>query len=1611
MTRLVVPVTNPLNKKADHPKTKGAIPSHLQLKGARRFIIFNTKSLKVPEAWQLLRTLLDKGVLQSIIKLKRVTSAKSLPRIDMWVRKDLALHLGQVLNARSRTRNLEAVTAFKGLYNKGASKRPIAAWRVVPWQPLQDRQAVQRVPKSDPREYTSTFMTLNVNGLEKKHISVLDVLMSNKVAVACLQESLVSSQAYPVQMPGYKCYSQPWVEGFRGLVVLVDNRYASYEVEHRLGNGVIHVRVSGIPGIEGPINVVGVYLPSGGNYRGTRTQRIKDIVHLASGLIDEPHGDKVVLLGDWNKPSSGLDKLVGSADLRISRIVPKGMDWTRFPRNGKPSAIDHVLVSAEMKHLLKRPRVVREIIMSDHRPVITPVRAQRAEQQVEHRTNYRFDTGMIRKHSELLVNHNRWEALLDLQDTSTVNEVTEAFNESFADVTDDIGIRIPCVERKVELPRRLKKLLKRKQKHDKEWSIRHERGEEVPEILEVKRRRAAKAYKTEHKLWVEAQRAGFYERVAADAIAGDTKNVWRRLTSTVGNKIHKNSIVREGAFNPAINVLTGELITDLPGVVNVHADHYERVASYNEDGHRDRWDDWIKLEEKDMHEELEGINESIQFQEVLEAIRRMNRNTATGRDDVHVNVLKALVPEEGWLEFLAKNPGFTRPDWSRKDLKASELPKFPRTGFGNALYKVLTTVWDKGEIPDAWKTVDVVSLLKPGFPRPEVIDGYRGISLISVTEKVLLQIMTERLYMAVERKGILVPEQAGFRRREEAIAQVIAVADIVRRRHLAGRSTIGIFVDFKKAYDRVPHGALIHVLAKNGVRGNFLKLVNNIYAESNMSVKINGASSRTFPMYRGVRQGCPLSPLLFLLFINTILDECVLEGVKVPGLGWQKKKGAMYADDLLCLVEKKEQAQAVITKLEQWCEKWGMELGLAKCGVMMWRWSDLAPTLDEVHFTTKQGEIPVVTEYKYLGIWLDTSLVNHRSGESKWGSSLEMVNSKRRAAEGHKAAHALRPILTDRYCPLSLKILLIQNLIVPLMTYGAEWTGFRQKHAEPLQRVVNMAVRWAIGVSAKSVTYDFLTLTYELRVPTMESEMAGRRTRLHAKTTKGEPEDRLKTQLQELVDHEDIPEVKSKQAYSWPRSGRKWLKALPSGKNFPEPEKREFGLHFEGRKGDESFFGSVQGAFGHWEPVWTEKQLLRIKKLRKYLAENHNWGWRYRDENNFWYGQDIFTHLTFMEWQTPWHIKPWQVKEWIGEKWTDALEYTDEHLRTLVQPVKGSNLLPMRPWAMRGHLYEAHTRSNGFSSCYVNRMLEIATGHDLEGVPTTETAARKAYLQGKEIPGKLDLEAEWEELQIGGGSTRGDPIVNSAVHNTRTRITERQFGNCRTEGFKWYNHWGFGATRDFIRHAGSRPRLAEGVRWLTAIRCRAFPRVQEAIIRAKRANRQCDLQQGKCPLCNDDIQGGWEWAHLLVSCKHQICCTARDKWLEPMVSYMEEVVCREQPLEKLPHNTGVSCWNRPRLGAVAIYLVGGVVNDSFDNSIHLGFGHLPLTVFVKNKNFGALYVRTASFLQAVAPLWEKHLGCVSGEGIDLESHGTQVAECGAPLTEVEKRDDEISAEY
>src|SRR4051812_11915511 len=99
------------------------------------------------------------------------------------------------------------------------------------------------------------------------------------------------------------------------------------------------------------------------------------------------------------------------------------------------------------------------------------------------------------------------------------------------------------------------------------------------------------------------------------------------------------------------------------------------------------------------------------------------------------------------------------------------------------------------------------------------MDNYRGISLIAVALKVVCSIVIDRIKGSLEERELLCREQAGIRSREECAAQVIALYEIARRRQLCGLPTFAAFIDFRKAYDTVPHQALLKKLDGIGVRG------------------------------------------------------------------------------------------------------------------------------------------------------------------------------------------------------------------------------------------------------------------------------------------------------------------------------------------------------------------------------------------------------------------------------------------------------------------------------------------------------------------------------------------------------------------------------------------------------------------------------------------------------------------------------------------------------------------------------------------------------------------------------------------------------------------------
>ena len=84
---------------------------------------------------------------------------------------------------------------------------------------------------------------------------------------------------------------------------------------------------------------------------------------------------------------------------------------------------------------------------------------------------------------------------------------------------------------------------------------------------------------------------------------------------------------------------------------------------------------------------------------------------------------------------------------------------------------MITNVWRLEWTPRDWRNCIVVSLYKKG--NPELPTNYRGITLISVLQKILMGVMLDRLVVAIDKKNLLGPNQAGFRKGEEAIAQVV----------------------------------------------------------------------------------------------------------------------------------------------------------------------------------------------------------------------------------------------------------------------------------------------------------------------------------------------------------------------------------------------------------------------------------------------------------------------------------------------------------------------------------------------------------------------------------------------------------------------------------------------------------------------------------------------------------------------------------------------------------------------------------------------------------------------------------------------------------------------
>jgi hypothetical protein len=148
-------------------------------------------------------------------------------------------------------------------------------------------------------------------------------------------------------------------------------------------------------------------------------------------------------------------------------------------------------------------------------------------------------------------------------------------------------------------------------------------------------------------------------------------------------------------------------------------------------------------------------------------------------------------------------------------------------------------------------------------------ENYRGITMGHVLAKVFAMILKARLSSWVEERGLHARGQAGFRKDLHTTDNLYILRTFIEQSTHKRKKVYCCFVDFRKAFDIVPRDLLWQVLAEMGIVGHFMQCLQSMYSQDTVRVMhpIEGLLAR-FSCGIGVKQGCPLSPLLFGLYFD-----------------------------------------------------------------------------------------------------------------------------------------------------------------------------------------------------------------------------------------------------------------------------------------------------------------------------------------------------------------------------------------------------------------------------------------------------------------------------------------------------------------------------------------------------------------------------------------------------------------------------------------------------------------------------------------------------------------------------------------------------------------------
>jgi len=226
-----------------------------------------------------------------------------------------------------------------------------------------------------------------------------------------------------------------------------------------------------------------------------------------------------------------------------------------------------------------------------------------------------------------------------------------------------------------------------------------------------------------------------------------------------------------------------------------------------------------------------------------------------------------------------------------------------------------------GVLPEDWKIANVTAIFKKGSKSD--VGNYRPISLTCILCKILESLLKENIVNFLDVNDMFNNSQHGFRKKRSCITQLLHVVEDFTKLIDDKKCIDVLYLDFKKAFDTVPHERLFKKIGSYGITGNIFNWIKSFLSGRMQRVVVNSCMSRFEHVLSGVPQGSVLGPLLFILYINDLPDKinCSCK---------------LFADDtkIYASSEQHQLLQEDITSLFEWSSKWQLAFNASKCKVL-----------------------------------------------------------------------------------------------------------------------------------------------------------------------------------------------------------------------------------------------------------------------------------------------------------------------------------------------------------------------------------------------------------------------------------------------------------------------------------------------------------------------------------------------------------------------------------------------------------------------------------------------------------------------------------------------------